>query len=112
MSEQAGAGSRGQVLCCGHNDDFIEQRLRHKDWATVHRGVYVNHTGPLTWIQRLWAGLLFAWPAAADAESALALHGLRTGSTPDDIHVVITPDRRVREPAGVRVRTMRRLRDE
>ena len=37
----------------------------------VHPGVYVNHTGELTWLQRAWAAVLFAWPAALSHDSAL-----------------------------------------
>src|SRR5689334_2462140 len=92
IDEQQGVVSRQQVLGCGYNDDFIEQRLRRKDWAKVHRGVYVSHTGPLTWVQRLWAALLHAAPAVAADESALILHGLARPDALAAIHVAVAPE--------------------
>ena len=38
----------------------------------MHNGVYVDHTGPLTWLQRAWAGVLAVWPAALTAESVVS----------------------------------------
>ncbi len=85
----------------------IARMLRRNVWARAHDGVYVNHTGRLTWDQRAWAALLSAWPAALDASSALRSHGL-TGSLrpPDgaDIEVAVHESRRVTPPKGVRVR--------
>ena len=46
MTDQCGVFCRAQVLALGHDDAFIEARLRRKDWARVHRGVYVDHTVP------------------------------------------------------------------
>ena len=109
MAAQDGVVSRRQLLRRGLTDDFIVQRLRRKDWARVHRGVYVAHTGPLTWTQRLWAGLLFAWPAAAADETALVLHGLRAADPAERVHLVIAEDRRVRQPEGVSVRHLTNL---
>nr|WP_240044398.1 hypothetical protein [Nocardioides albidus] len=40
----------------------------------VHPGVYVVHTGPLTWRQRAWAAVLFHQPAALDGWSAIRAH--------------------------------------
>jgi hypothetical protein len=34
-------------------------------------GVYVNHTGDPTWLQRAWAGVLYYWPAALAGASAM-----------------------------------------
>jgi hypothetical protein len=104
---QAGVVSRRQVLAAGLDDDFIERRLRRREWARVHRGVYVDHTGPLSWHQRLWAALLYAAPAAAADESALVLHGLRQPMPREPIHVAIPDHRRVLAPDGVRVHHVR-----
>ena len=37
----------------------------------MQAGVYVNHTGPLTWVQRAWSAVLYYWPAALTQLSAL-----------------------------------------
>lgn len=52
MREQDGVVSRRQVLLCGGDDNDIECRLRSRQWATLHRGVYVDHTGVPSWTQR------------------------------------------------------------
>lgn len=83
MTNQAGLIARRQVLALGGCDDFIERQLRRRNWARVHPGVYIDHTGALTWTERAWAALLYYWPAALSHESALQAHGLRSpGRTP------------------------------
>jgi hypothetical protein len=48
----------GQVLAHGGTDDDIGRLVRRRRWSIVHRGVHVDHTGPLTWDQRAWAAVL------------------------------------------------------
>ncbi len=106
IAAQDGVISRSQVLACGGDDNLIERQLRRRAWATVHRGVYVHHTGPLTWGQRAWAALLYYWPAALCHDSALRVHGVRTAdrqlaeSTDGRIHVAVEQRRRVAELQG------------
>ncbi|MGN6576055.1 MAG: hypothetical protein ACTHKG_10215 [Nocardioides sp.] len=102
LQDQGGVISRRQVLSCGGDDNLIERRLRRREWARVHPGVFVDHTGPLTWHQRAWAAVLYYWPAALSHQSALDLH---TGRAPGDptspIHVAIDARRRQVERDGV-----------
>lgn len=107
MAAQEGVVSRRQVHTHGFDDSFIESRIRRKDWARVHRGVYVDHTGSPTWKQRAWAAVLVTWPSALCHESALVLAGLRS---PDVdalrrpiLHVAVDQSRRVEKVAGVRI---------
>ena len=107
LRRQHGVISRRQVLRCGGAEPDIARMLRRRAWARAHPGVFVDHTGPLTWEQRAWSALLFAWPAALDATAALRAHGLKgplRGGDAADIEVVIEHRRRVRPPSGVRVR--------
>ena len=78
-------------------------------WVMVHPGVYVNHTGELTWLQRAWAAVLFAWPAALSHDSALrAADG--PGKHPEElIHVAVGRDRRIAAPPRVRIHRMTHL---
>jgi hypothetical protein len=114
LQEQDGVVSRRQVLACGLDDSFIERRLRRKDWARIHRGVYVDHTGEPTWRQRAWAAVLFYSPAALAHESALQLAGLRAPGARETVrdavsdprrpvHVAVDQSRRVRRIPGVEV---------
>ena len=108
ITEQSGVISRRQVLGAGLNAPDIKRLLRRQDWAPVHPGVYVTHTGSPTWQQRAWAAVLFSWPAALCHESAL-----RAGDGPgrrnvDEslIHVAVDRPRNVVAPEGIRLHRM------
>lgn len=111
MDEQDGVVSRRQVLACGGDDNVIECRLRSRQWASLHRGVYVDHTGPPSWRQRAWGAALYHWPAALCHVSALRMHGLEVGPVPADepIHVAVDATRRPRSREGVRPHRVARL---
>ena len=106
---QDGVVARRQALACKASDNDIERLLRRREWAVVHPGVYVTHTGPLPWRQQAWAALLAVEPAALAGPSALRVHGLRSGpgvgrpgaAEERTIHVVVDRDRHVKAPAGV-----------
>ncbi|MEZ0579568.1 type IV toxin-antitoxin system AbiEi family antitoxin domain-containing protein [Nocardioides sp. MH1] len=66
LSLQDGVISRQQALAAGLAPHAIARLLRRREWAPVHPGVYVDHTGPLSWRQRAWAAVLACWPAALD----------------------------------------------
>jgi len=75
-------------------------------WQIAHRGVDVNHNGPLTERQRLWVASLASGggrPALLGGVTALGLQGLRNFDSPD-VHVLVPLWRRsYRAPPGVRV---------
>lgn len=107
LDQQDGTVSRRQVLALqGECVATIRRRLRRREWAAVHPGVYVNHTGALSWKQRAWAATLYAWPAALSGTSALRAGdgpGRRDHADDGPIHVIIEGVRRVRDQPGVRV---------
>lgn len=115
LRDQEGVIARRQALRLGLTDPDLARLVRRKDLVRVHPGVYVDHTGRLSWSQRAWAAVLFSWPAALCSESALVAHGVRTatrelertvrrdGSSGPLIHVAVDVHRRVTEPPGVRV---------
>lgn len=111
---QAGVVSRHQLLeHAGRHD--VRRLLRRRELTVVHPGVYVDHTGPLTWQQRAWAAVLHAGPCAAlDRESAIradAGPGWRGCGAHDPIRVAVDASRTVTETAGVRVRRVAGLHD-
>lgn len=71
LIRQDGVIARRQARDVGLAPHDIRCRLRMRHWVRVHRGVYVNHTGPLTWRQRAWAAVLLSWPAALSHATAL-----------------------------------------
>ena len=109
LARQGGVISRRQVVGLEGTDNDIERMRRRRLWSPVHPGVYVDHTGPLTWQQRAWAAVLYYFPAALAGSSALRAHGVRTGAGTADGPIVVTVDRsrRVRPISGVRVLRIR-----
>lgn len=106
---QAGVVRRAQLLEAGLKPHDVRGLLR-RNWRMVHPGVYVNHTGPLTWVQRTWAAVLAVWPAVLCGESALrAAEGPGRRQRSDVIHVAIRSGRNVVVPRGVRVSRMEHL---
>ncbi|MGV0811201.1 type IV toxin-antitoxin system AbiEi family antitoxin domain-containing protein [Mycolicibacterium boenickei] len=103
LHQQDGVISRRQALGAGLREHEVRRLLRRNDWARVHAGVYVDHTGPLTWSQRAWAAVLYAAPAALCDESALGTEAL-------PIHVAVTQHRaRLAVPVGVRIHYLANL---
>ena len=93
LRQQEGVVSRRQLTELEVTDNDIERMVRRREWARVFPGVFVEHTGPLTWRQRAWAAVLCAWPAALANGSALHAHGLRGHAPTDHDPVVICVDR-------------------
>ncbi|WKG04223.1 type IV toxin-antitoxin system AbiEi family antitoxin domain-containing protein [Mycolicibacterium sp. HK-90] len=103
LRQQDGVISRRQALDAGLREHEVRRLLRRNEWARVHAGVYVDHTGPLTWPQRAWAAVLYAAPAALCFESAL-------GADAFPIHVAVPQHRAsLAEPAGVRIHYLANL---
>lgn len=107
LDRQSGVISRRQVLAGGGHDTDIARLLRRRIWCRTHHGVYVDHTGPLTWEQRAWAAVLYYWPAALDGDSALRAYGVRrsdtSGRDDEPVRVVISADRWVARLPAVSV---------
>jgi hypothetical protein len=93
LSDQSGVISRKQVIDLGGRPSDIERALRRREWVRILPGVFVDHTGPPTWIQRAWAGVLFYEPAALGGLSALrAVTGPGWRRCPDDRPIEIVVD--------------------
>ncbi len=94
---QDGVVARRQVRALGGTDADIARMLRRRELRTVHPGVYVDHTGPLTVDQRRWAAVLVHWPAALTLWSALP-----SPPASGPVHVAVDVRRTVRPVPGVR----------
>lgn len=108
---QDGVLSRRQVLLAGFDDARVERMIRRRNWARVFEGVYVDHTGPLTWSQRAWAATLVHEPAALSGASALRAFGIAVDGPNRDIELVVAAHRRVDDPSGVRTSRARDFAD-
>ncbi len=109
MAEQHGVVNRRQVHELGGTEPFIERQLRRRYWARALPGVYVDHTGPLSVVQRQLAAVLYAEPAALALRSALVAHGARNVVAPDGVEVAVDWTRRVRCQPGVVISRLRNL---
>ncbi len=111
---QAGVLSRGQLTRLGARDSDVRRLLRRRELTRVHPRVYVNHTGPLTWLQRAWAATLACEPAALRDRSALRAAGGpgRRLHADGPIEVAIDHTRRILAPPGVDLRRIVGLDDQ
>ena len=103
LRAQGGVVSRRQLRALEVTDSEIERKLRRREWARVHPGVYVEHTGPLTWKQRACAAVLFYAPAALAGSSALRAANLRGHGQADTapIRICVDAARTVRSRSGI-----------
>lgn len=102
LRAQAGVVSRRQLLELGSEDD-VRRLLRRQELTPVFPGVYVDHSGALTWLQRAWAGVHHAWPAALAGRSAVRAHerrNLHDTTVDDDIEIAIDRHRKIVAPDG------------
>jgi len=106
LVEQSGVISRTQAQANGLTEADVRRLLRRREWVKVHPGVYVDHTGELTWLQRAWAAVLFALPAALSHESALRAADGPGKHKEEVIHVAVGRDRRIAAPPQVRIHRM------
>lgn len=93
---QDGTLRRSQICDLGGADHDIARMLRRRDLTSVHPGVYVDHTGDLSWQQRAWCAVHTYWPAALARQTALP--------NPDHrgpLHVAIDVRRTVRRLPGI-----------
>jgi hypothetical protein len=96
LDHQSGIVSRAQLVERAATDVDIRRWVRRRELRRVHMGVFVNHTGPLTWSNRAWSAVLFHWPAALTHESAVNRAG-------EVIHVAVDVCRSPTRLPGVRV---------
>ncbi len=109
LSVQSGVISRRQLHGTGERPADIERRLRRRELVRLLPGVYVEHTGDPTWLQRAWAGVLYYEPAALAHESALRAAigpGWRGYAETAPVHIAVEEDRHVKVWEGYRLRRL------
>lgn len=107
LAYQDGVVARRQVADIGLTPGDLERLLRRRDLSRVLPGVFVDHTGVMTWTQRAWVGCLALWPAVLDRRSALrafAGPGWRGRADTAPIELAVDKKRTVATPVGYRVR--------
>lgn len=111
LRDQAGVVARRQVVDAGLMPHDVQRKLRRREWATIHPGVYIDHTGPPTWLQRAWAAVLATAPSALAGESALRAADGPGRRDHDErvIHVAVERARHLTPPPGIVVHRTSRL---
>jgi hypothetical protein len=102
LEHQSGVVSRRQLVERGAGEGTMRRWLRRRELVVVHPGVYVDHTGPLTWSNRAWAGVLRYWPAALSHESVVQAAG-------ELVHVAVDAARSPAGTPGIRVHRLQDL---
>ena len=103
---QDGVVARSQLVGLGLRQSDLDRMLRRRELTRAHRGVYVDHTGPMSWDQRAWAAVLVHHPAALTWHSALPDPPPRAA-----IHVAVDLGRTVPRVPGVVAHRTARWRD-
>lgn len=120
LARQGGVVSRRQVEAAGLLPHDLRRLLRRRDLTPLFPGVYVDHTGAPTWIQRAWAAVLFCaahdsrrrlegprddelGAALCGASAVRAADGPGRGDDAGPIWVAVARDRRVLAPTGITV---------
>ena len=107
LSQQSGVIARRQVLELDGTPGDIERLVRRREWVRRMPGVFLDHTGRPTWLQRSWAGVLYYWPAALTEDSCLRMvagPGWRRHDDAAAIRIAVDEDRKVASREGYLVR--------
>jgi hypothetical protein len=107
---QEGVVSRRQMHAAGLTLGDLERLIRKRELTRLLPGVYVEHTGRPTWLQRAWAGVLFYEPASLVGVSALRAVGMSAVSDADrGVWIGVAASRRLVEVSGYRLVRMSRF---
>ncbi len=102
LLDQSGVVSRRQARAAGVLPHDLERLVRRRELTRLHPGVFIDHTGEPTFLQRAWGAVLSCWPAALGGETAMrACEGPGSKRAEHPLHVVVARDRRLDPPAGI-----------
>jgi hypothetical protein len=110
LRDQEGLLTLTQARDHGWSFERVRVQVAAGRWRRVVRGVYVTHTGPLTYRQRIYCALLYCGPdAVASHETALWLAD-PVSDPPRTVHVLVSTARVLQVPQpDVFVHRSRRL---
>lgn len=103
--------TRAELVDAGALPDWISRQVSSRRWQRVYPGVYVTHTGALSWRTRMVAALRYAGPQAALSHSSAAAYwfdDVRRGGV-DPVEVSVPWERTVKPQPGLRIHRRRRM---
>ena len=108
---RAGVVARHQLLDLGLSEGAIRNLLRRGRLVQKLPGVYLNHNGEPTWLQRTWIAILFLGDAALCHASAIRSEDGPGRPAADNgvIHIAIDRRRSPAAPPGVRLHFLAHL---
>ena len=110
LLDQAGVISRTQVIATGLAPHDLKRLVRRRHLTRLHPGVFVEHTGEPTFLQRCWGGVLLYAPAALAGETAMrATEGPGSRRPERPVQLIVRHERRLDPPDGLVVRRRERL---
>ena len=102
LVDQAGVVSRRQAQEAGVRPHELARLLRRRELVALRDGVYVDHTGQPTFLQRAWAATLCYEPAALAGPTALrVVEGPGSRRPEQPIHLAVERNRRHRAAEGI-----------
>ena len=75
LGRQSGVVARRQLAAVGVTPGDLERMVRRRELVRLLPGIFVDHTGPPSWRQRAWAGVLCVDGGALAGGSALRAAG-------------------------------------
>lgn len=103
--------TRRQLLAKGANPDWISRRVASGRWQRSYPGVYVAHTGAISWRTQMVAALHYAGENAALSHSSAAQFWFPETFPQVSrlVEVSVPRERRVRPQPGLRIHHRRRM---
>ncbi|HLS12919.1 MAG TPA: hypothetical protein VK095_00240 [Beutenbergiaceae bacterium] len=103
--------TRRQLLAKGANPDWISRRVASGRWQRSYPGVYVVHTGSMSWRTQMVAALHYAGENAVLSHSSAAQFWFPETFPPvrQLVEVSVPRERRVRPQPGLRIHHRRRM---
>lgn len=101
--------SASQCLALGATRNWLGRQVSSGKWQRLHAGVFVVHSGPLSWRTRAAAGLLYSGPGAALSHAAAAHVFGFLAKPPAQIDIVVPHGRKVVQSPGLKIRRRRQM---
>jgi hypothetical protein len=99
LADQSGVVTRRQAETAGLQPHHVRRLVRRRELVRLHPGVYVDHSGHPTFLQRAWAATLLHEPSALAAETALRMvEGPGSRRPEEPIHLAVERDRHHHHP--------------
>ena len=73
LLDQSGVLTRRQAEAAGLRPHDLRRLVRRRELVRLHQGVYVDHSGRPTFLQRAWGATLLHSPSALAGETALRM---------------------------------------